>query len=203
MTATVPPETGAAGSAEPLLSPSRPALAQDWRRLLRMGAVGAVAQIFIALSNMPVRLDERLVVKPILSLGYLTLLIVPFAAGHRVGHQIKREGMPTYAAGAHEVAGGAACGAVAGGGLSLLAVLLANFDLREPLVNWSPMLAELLAFGNHTWFAVVVWLLIGAAVGAVGRRPSGAQPTIAPGGGDHGSHCRGCGHPGAAGGGSG
>ena len=98
------------------LTPARPVSDQDWRRLVRMGAVGAVAQMFIALSNMPVRLDERVIVKPVLSLGYLTLLIVPFAAGHRVGHQIKREGMPVYAAGAREVAGGAACGAIAGGG---------------------------------------------------------------------------------------
>ncbi len=165
MTAAVAPETGAAETAP---MPPRPVLAQDWPRLVRMGAVGAVAQIFIALSNMPVRLDERLVVKPILSLGYLSLLIVPFAAGHRVGHQIEREGVPQPAAGAHEMAGGAACGAIAGGGLSLLAVLLSNFDLREPLVNWSPMLAELLAFGHATGFAVVVWLLIGAAVGAAG-----------------------------------
>ncbi|MYE98495.1 MAG: hypothetical protein F4X28_14380, partial [Acidimicrobiaceae bacterium] len=164
-----PPETGAMGGrAETPPAPSRAVLAQDWRRLVRLGAVGAFAQVFIALSNMPVRLDERVVVKPVLSLGYLTLLVVPFAAGYRVGHQIKREGMPVYAAGAHEVAGGAACGALAGGGLSLLAVLLANFDLREPLVNWSPMLAELLANGRATWFAVVVWLLIGAAVGAAG-----------------------------------
>ena len=47
-------------------------------------------------------------------------------------------------------------------------MLLANFDLRDPLVNWSPMLLELLSFGNETWFAVVTWLVIGAAVGAVG-----------------------------------
>ena len=169
MTATLPPQTAAAGVADgPSPAAARPALAQDWRRLVRMGMVGAVAQVFIALSNMPVRLDERVIVKPVLSMGYLTLLIVPFAAGHRVGHQIKREGVPVHAAGAHEVAGGAACGAVAGGGLSLLAVLLANFDLRDPLVNWSPMLAELLAFGNATWFAVMIWLVVGAAIGALG-----------------------------------
>ena len=83
MTATVPPATGAAGAgAEPSPAAARPALAQDWRRLMRMGAVGAVAQIFIALSNMPVRLDERLIVKPVLSLGYLTLLIVPLSLIH-------------------------------------------------------------------------------------------------------------------------
>ena len=150
------------------MAAARPALGQDWRRLVRMGAVGAAAQMFIALSNMPVRLDERMIVKPVLSLGYLTLLIVPFAAGHRVGHQIRREGVATHVAGAHEVLGGAACGAIVGGGLSLQAVLLTNFDLREPLVNWSPMLADLLAFGRGTSFAVVIWLVIGAGIGAAG-----------------------------------
>ena len=169
MTVTLPAATGAAGGwAEPELAPARPALAQDWRRLVRMGAIAAFGQVFIALSNMPVRLDERVIVKPVLSLGYLALLILPFAAGHRVGHQVRREGVPTFAAGAHEALGGAACGALTGGGLSLLAVLLANFDLREPLVNWSPMLLDLLSFGNETWFAVVIWLVIGAAVGAIG-----------------------------------
>ncbi len=168
MTATLPPPTASGGEAAPDLAPPRPPLAQDWRRLVRMGAIAGFGQIFIALSNMPVRLDERVIVKPVLSLGYLALLILPFAAGHRVGHQVRREGVPTFAAGAHEALGGAACGALTGGGLSLLAVLLANFDLRDPLVNWSPMLLELLSFGNETWFAVVIWLVIGAAVGAVG-----------------------------------
>ena len=167
MTATLPPPTASGSEAAPDLAPPRPALAQDWRRLVRIGAIAGFGQIFIALSNMPVRLDERVIVKPVLSLGYLTLLILPFAAGHRVGHQVRREGVPTFAAGAHEALGGAACGALTGGGLSLLAVLLANFDLRDPLVNWSPMLLELLSFGNETWFAVVIWLVIGAAVGAV------------------------------------
>ena len=169
MTATLPAGTGAAGGwAEPELAPPRRALAQDWRRLVRMGAIAGFGQIFIALSNMPVRLDERVIVKPVLSLGYLALLILPFAAGHRVGHQVRREGVPMFAAGPHEALGGAACGALAGGGLSLLAVLLANFDLRDPLVNWSPMLLGVLSFGNETWFAVVIWLVIGAVGGAVG-----------------------------------
>ena len=169
MTATLPAGTGAAGGwAEPELAPPRPPLAQDWRRLVRMGAIAGFGQIFIGLSNMPVRLDERVIVKPVLSLGYLALLILPFAAGHRVGHQVRREGVPAFAAGAHEALGGAACGALTGSGLSLLAVLLANFDLRDPLINWSPMLLELLSFGDATWFAVVTWLVIGAVVGAVG-----------------------------------
>ena len=163
MTATATPR-----SDSPAMAPPRAALAQDWRRLTQMGAIAAAGQVFIALSNMPVRFDERIIIKPVLSMGYLTLLILPFAVGHRAGHQTKREGLAAHAPGAHEVVGGSASGAVAGGGLSLLAMLLANFDLREPLVNWSPMLLEQLSFGEATWFAVVIWLVIGAAAGAAG-----------------------------------
>ena len=146
----------------------RPALAHDWRRIARMGSIAAFAQVFIALSNMPVALDGRTMVKPVLSLGYLVLLILPFAAGYRQGHQTKLEGVTQHAAGRNEVVGGLACGTIAGGGLSLLAVLLANFDLREPLVNWSPILLDTLTFGNAPWFAVVIWLAIGAGAGASG-----------------------------------
>ncbi|WP_420610048.1 branched-chain amino acid ABC transporter permease [Candidatus Poriferisodalis sp.] len=149
-------------------APPRPPFAQDWRRIARMGAIGAIGQIFISLSNMPVKLDGRAIIEGILSLGYLSLVVLPLAAGSRVGHQIRREGVPYHRAGAHEVIGGAACGALVGGGLSLLAVLIANFDLREPLVNWSPILADLLGFNRGTAFAVLIWLAIGTAVGAAG-----------------------------------
>ena len=158
------PDTTAASAA----APPRPVLAQDWRRIGRMGAVAVLGQFFISLSNMPVRLDGRTIIEGLLSLGYLTLVIVPFAVGTRIGHQVRREGVPYHAAGAHEVVGGAVGGALAGGGLSLLAILIANFDIREPLVNWSPILADLLAFGRGTAFAVVIWLVIGAAIGATG-----------------------------------
>ncbi len=166
MNTTLPPTTGPQPEA-PRAAP-RPAFTHDWRRIARMGSVAAFGQVFIALSNMPVRLDERLIVKPVLSLGYLVLLILPFAAGYRQGHQIKRENMPVCAPGPNEVVGGFLCGLITGGGLSLLAVLVTHFDLREPLVNWSPVLLDLLSFSNEMWFAVVIWLAIGAGMGAAG-----------------------------------
>ena len=114
MTATLPPTTGPQpGGPQPEapLAAPRPAFTHDWRRIARMGSIAAFGQMFIALSNMPVRLDERLIIKPVLSLGYLVLLILPFAVGYRQGHQIKREGVPTYAPGMNEVVGGLSCGA--------------------------------------------------------------------------------------------
>ena len=162
------PSVGGAADGSNTDAPPRQPLAQDWRRIARMGAIGAFGQIFISLSNMPVKLDGRAIIEGVLSLGYLSLVVLPLAAGSRVGHQIRREGVAFHRPGAHEVVGGAACGALVGGGLSLLAILIANFDLREPLVNWSPILADLLAFNRGTAFAVLIWLAIGAAVGAAG-----------------------------------
>ena len=46
--------------------------------------------------------------------------------------------------------------------------MLTHFDLREPLVNWSPQLRDLLSFGNGPTFGALIWLGIGAAGGFVG-----------------------------------
>ena len=41
---------------------------------------------------------------------------------------------------------GVVVGAIGGLGLSILIVLIDNFNLRDPLVNWSPQLFDLLNF---------------------------------------------------------
>ena len=153
---------------EPEASPARRALDQDWRRLGRMGGVAAFVQVFIALSAMPVRLDERLVIESVLSLGYVFIGAIPIVTGHRLSRQIRREGVPIHKAGAYELFGGALVGALAAAGLSLLVVLITHFDIREPLVNWSPQLRDLLSFNRGPTFGVLVWLGIGAVGGLIG-----------------------------------
>ena len=148
--------------------PPRPLLAQNWTRLARMGSLAAGTQIFIALSGMPVTLDSRMIVAPILSLGYLSLLWLPLVVGHRLGHQKELEGVPRHAAGWHEILGGALVGSVSGSGLTVLLLLLARFNLRDPLVNWSPQLAEQLNFDRGTAFGAMVWPVVCAALGAIG-----------------------------------
>ncbi len=161
-------DSASGGEAGPPMAPARPVADQPWGRILRFGGVGALVQAFIALSGMPVGLDGRTIVEPILSLGYLSLVWLPLILGYRVGHQPVLEGMAATAKGGREVAAGALTGAAAGAGISLLVALLANFDLRDPLVNWSPQLAEVCGFGRGAWFGAAIWLVIGAAVGAAG-----------------------------------
>ena len=153
---------------EPELAPPRRVLAQDWRRLVRMGAGAAFVQVFIALSAMPVRLDERLVIESILSLGYVFVGAIPIVVGNRIGRQARLEGVSIHKAGGHELLGGTLVGLLAGGGLSALVAMLTHFDLREPLVNWSPQLRDLLSFNNGPVFGVLIWLGIGAAGGFIG-----------------------------------
>ena len=166
--ADLPADSASGGEAGPPMAPARPVTDQPWGRILRFGGVGALVQVFIALSGMPVGLDGRTIVEPILSLGYLSLVWLPLILGYRVGHQPVLEGMPATAKGGREVAAGALTGAAAAAGISLLVALLANFDLRDPLVNWSPQLAEVCGFGRGAWFGAAIWLVIGAAVGAAG-----------------------------------
>ena len=156
------------GAAAPPAGPARPVTDQPWGRILRLGGIGALAQVFIALSGMPVGLDGRTIVEPVLSLGYLALVWLPLILGYRVGHQPVLEGVAAPTPGGREVVAGALTGAAAGTGISVLVALLANFDLRDPLVNWSPQLAEICGFGRGAWFGAAIWLVIGAVVGAAG-----------------------------------
>ena len=62
-------------------------LPETWTRTIRIGALGALGQVFISLSGMPVRLDTREIVVPVLSLGYVVVLAVPMVVGVLVGNE--------------------------------------------------------------------------------------------------------------------
>ncbi|MEZ5279477.1 MAG: branched-chain amino acid ABC transporter permease [Acidimicrobiales bacterium] len=139
----------------------------DWAEIVRLGAITALGLVFIALAGMPVGLDSRLLVDPVLSLGYLSLLWVPVIMGWLVAREVVLEGMAASSKGARDIVAGAGVGAIGGAGLTLLGLLVNNFNLRDPLVNWSPQLFDLLAFGGGSG-TLFVWIVIGAALGALG-----------------------------------
>lgn len=144
---------------------TRRAFDQDWRKVVSRGLLVAFTLVFISLTGMPVGLDGRVVIEPYLSMGYLSLLwLLPLAA-YSVSNEKALEGMATHAKGAREVVAGLIVGLMGGAGLSLLVVLLDNFDLRDPLLNWSPQLLELLTFGNGIGYGVGIWLAIGSGLG--------------------------------------
>ncbi len=148
--------------------PTRRALDQNWRRLLNYGLILALILIFVALTNLPLKLDRRKIIEPIFSMGYLSLFWIPVTMGFLVSRVPVLEGMTTYKKGLREVFAGSLVGLVGGAGLSLLTFLLDNYNLRDPLVNWSPQLLEILSFQRSSVFGVLIWLPIGTALGTLG-----------------------------------
>ncbi len=146
----------------------RSLLNQDWRRIAKIGSVTGLSLIFFALIGMLVQLDTRHIIRQYLSLGYLTVIWLPVMAGLVVVKEAELEGVTVHRKGPRELLTGALTGVLAGAGLSVLVVLVDNFDLREPLVNWSPQLLDQLTFGNGVGFGIVIWLVIGAGLGLLG-----------------------------------
>jgi branched-chain amino acid transport system permease protein len=165
MTAVTP---GAAAAATELAPVTKGAFDFDWPEAIRKGSIVALVLGFIALSGMPVGLDDRPLIQPILSLGYLALLWIPFVLGWLSGNETVLEGMAATKRGMRDVMRGDVIGFVGGLGLSLLVILLNAFDLRDPLVNWSPQLIELLQFDRGQGFGIIAWPIIGGVLGAAG-----------------------------------
>ena len=167
MSATIATDTAGQGMPEAV---SKGAFDLDWANVAKSGAIAALIMTFIALSGMPDGLDARPIVDGVrvLTIGYLTLFAVPLAFGWMIGNEVVLEGMVATKRGPRDLVAGAAVGALGGVGLTLLVVLMSNFDLRDPLVNWSPQLFNLLTFDSGVGVGVWVWILIGAVLGAIG-----------------------------------
>jgi len=149
-------------------APPKALLDQDLPRIARVSAIAALTMIFIALIGMMVQLDTRLMIRGYLSLGYLMVIWIPAAGGYIVSKEVVLEGVTSHRKGLRDVFAGIMAGLATGAGLSLLTVLIDNFNLRDPLVNWSPQLLDQLTFGNGVGFGVVIWLVIGAGLGMFG-----------------------------------
>lgn len=144
------------------------ALDVDWNKISRLGGLLALGLVFISLTGMPVGLDRRTVIDPVLSLGYLSLLWLPLLIGWLVAKETVLEGMVATKKGGRDVVAGAAVGAIGGLGLSLLVWLINAFDIRDPLVNWSPQLLDLLNFENGVGFGSWIWVVVCGALTAFG-----------------------------------
>ena len=65
----------------------------DVRRLLRMGGLTGLAMTFIAANGMLETFNNRLLIRPILSMGYLLFLAIPFVIGFLIGRRVEVEGV--------------------------------------------------------------------------------------------------------------
>ena len=139
-----------------------------WRKQIRFALIGALSSAFIALAGMPVGLDGRSIIQPVLSMGFLSLLWVPFVMATLAGSEVVLEGMTARIRDSKDLLAGGLIGLGSAGGLVLLMVLIQNFNLRDPLINWSPQLLTLLSFNRSLGVGALLWLLLGLILGVLG-----------------------------------
>ena len=143
-------------------------LDQDWSKVLRWGLICGGALIAICLVGMPVEMDRRILIERYLSLGYLSVLFIPVLVGWVASTQVVLEGVEARKQGLFDLVTGFVVGAIGGGFLALLMGALDSWNLRDPLVNWSPKLFRFLTYENGMGFGAVAWIVTGAVLGLVG-----------------------------------
>ena len=150
------------------LAPSGPSVALDWRRVLLWGGICALSLVSVSLIGLPVGMNKRILIEPVLSLGYLFLLWLPLVFGYVATTVVVLEGVEARKSGIADLLAGLTAGLMGGIGLTLLMVGLDTVNIRKPLVNWSPQLFRLLTFERGLEFGIPVWLGICAGLGLVG-----------------------------------
>ncbi len=150
------------------LAPSGPSVALDWRRVLLWGGICALSLVSVSLIGLPVGMNKRILIEPVLSLGYLFLLWIPLVFGYVATNVVVLEGVEARKSRPADLLAGLAAGLMGGIGLTLLMVGLDTVNLRKPLVNWSPQLFRLLTFERGLEFGIPVWLGICAVLGLLG-----------------------------------
>ena len=138
------------------------------RRMLRWGWAAGGVPVFTAAVGMLEAFDKRLLVFPVLSLGYLMLLWFLPVAGYQASNAPVLEGAPPPSKGFRNAAAGAAAGLMGGAALAGFTVLVSAFDMRDVFVSFSPRMVELLTWGMGVPAGLAFTALAPAALGLAG-----------------------------------
>ena len=138
------------------------------RKALRGGLLAGTIAVFISAIGMVETFNERLIVDPILSLGYAALLWIPVLFGYRVSKRVALEGMEAPKVGAGNVIAGALLGATGGAIVGAFVLLVDAVNVRSTLINVTPAMIDLLAFGASVVVGALLLVVVGGALGALG-----------------------------------
>ena len=173
-------------------------IAIDMRRMLRWGMIAGGVTTFTAAVGMLEAFEDRLLIYPVLSLGYLLLLWFVPVAGYQSTNVAVLEGMEAPRKGLHNVMAGAVSGLVGGVVLALFAIVINAFDLRDVFVPFSPKLVSLLTYGLGVPEGLPYTVLAPAALGLVGW-PDAPAARLGTSAGDSGGGVGGGSSPSGAG----
>lgn len=142
----------------------------DVRKALRVGAYGGLAAVFVSAIGMVERFQERTLVNPNLTLGYVLLLLIPLLIGYLVTKPAPPlEGMPPPPQpGPQNLVDGLITGLVIAASLVALMILAGLIDLREVFINVSPRLLDVLTFGQSQIVGFLALFVLSGLLGVAG-----------------------------------
>ncbi|MDA2979732.1 MAG: hypothetical protein O3B42_08250 [Actinomycetota bacterium] len=156
-------------SAAPPSKPDvRPMTDVDWEKVLRSGALAGLMLSFIAAIGMVTVLDERTMIDPWLSLGYLALVWVPVFFGFTAASEPTPDGGISPVKGERDLLSGLVTGALAGLCFSFFIVLIDTYDMTDIFSNLLPRLVDLLTFDRGIGVAAAIWIVGCALLGLCG-----------------------------------
>jgi branched-chain amino acid transport system permease protein len=129
---------------------------------LRIGLLFGVAAIYVCLVGVVETFRQRWIIGDVLGLGQALLFIIMIAAGYVAGRRTAGSGA------LRGVAGGLVAGVLVGASLDALVIVGSWVNLRAMLINASPVLYDLLAFGRGAVPGSGLLILVSAALGALG-----------------------------------
>ena len=133
-----------------------------WQTAVRLGLYGGAAALLFALVGMVQTFQARAIIGGVLTLGQAFLLLTLGLSAYVAAGRVQAEGRSAML-----LAGGLA-GAVGSLLLALLALFMAAVpSVRTVLVSASPELLAILAFGQSAVVGAVIWIVLGAALGAL------------------------------------
>ncbi len=140
----------------------------DLRKTLKSGAITGVVLVFIAAVGMVEGFNGRLVIHPILSLGFLALYWYVPVAAYKVGDEEVLEGQVASEKTAMHVVAGGLVGLIGGFMLWVLVVITNTLDLRDVFTRLSPRLVDILTFRQGVGTGLLIILVTTVTLGLIG-----------------------------------
>jgi branched-chain amino acid transport system permease protein len=142
-----------------------------WGAAVRVGLLGGVVAIFLCLVGIVPVFHARPLIKDVISLGQTAVVLALLGTGLVAARTAEvRSGLSALP--------GALAGSIAGAGLTALVILGEFINIRAVFLNASPLLYDILTFGNGiagSWIAIIIGAVLGAAGGLGARLPMTAR----------------------------
>lgn len=152
------------------VAPTAPPVTLEAARARSVGLNVGVGIVIVCAVGMALTFNDRAIIDPFLSMGWLTLGLLPLLGGFLVAGRPDLEGVETAPPGPTDIGRAALAGAWAGGLFALFIVVLDGMgdSLRDVLVQLSPQLLEMLTFGQGLATGIAVAIVMPVVVAALG-----------------------------------